>query len=153
MNKRNNKRAYGRLSQLGVTLIELLIVVMIIAVLAAIAVPTYSSYIGRTRRVAAEGCLMQLSSFMERYYTTNLSYAQDTSGTAITLPTLDCMQPSQTGNDYTYAFGASQPTGNTYTFQATPSTVQQKRDAKCGTLTVSQTGTRTASGTATDCWQ
>lgn len=152
MNKRNNTRAYGRLHQLGVTLIELLIVVMIIAVLAAIAVPTYSSYIGRTRRVAAEGCLMQLSSFMERYYTTNLNYAQDTTGTAITLPTLDCMQASQTGNDYAYAF-ASQPTGNTYILQATPKPTQQTRDAKCGTLTVSQTGTRTASGTATDCWQ
>lgn len=152
MNKRSQGRLSDRYFQLGVTLLELIVVVVIIAVLAAIAVPTYSAYVVRTRRVAAEACLMQLSNLMERTYTTNsLSYL-DSAGEPPTL-VLDCTQPAQTGHDYGYIFLADQPTANTYTIQAEPSGAQKVRDTKCGALTINQSGTRTSSGTETDCWR
>ena len=148
MKMRSNGRRAGRLYQAGVTLIELLIVVIIIAVLAAIAVPIYQGYVGRTRRVAAEGCMMQVSNFMERYYTTNMSYVDPTTSAAPTL-TLDCLLPAQTGADYTYSFTTA--TTAAYTFQAVPSTAQTTRDsAKCGTLTLTQAGAKTP--TTAGCW-
>src|SRR5215469_15393153 len=60
----------------GFTLIELMIVVGIIAVLVAIAYPSYQQHIIKTNRTAAEGCLSEYSNYMERYYTTNLTYGQ-----------------------------------------------------------------------------
>ena len=149
-----------RVASFGVTLIELLVVVAIIAILAAIAIPSYSTYVAKTNRSAAEGCLSQYATYMERYYTTNLSYTQDNSATpvansAIGSPSplvLDCAASSQTGSNYQYS--VSVPTATTYTLTATPINAQLKRDTQCSTLTLNQIGTRTSSGTGTlaQCW-
>ncbi len=128
--------------QAGFTLIELMIVVAIIAILAAIAYPSYTSYITKTHRVAAEACLSQVASYMERYYTTNLSYK------GATMPTLDCSSAQQTGANYSYAFSPAAPSSSAYTAQATPTGA----DTKCGTLSLDQTGARSASTGDDTCW-
>jgi type IV pilus assembly protein PilE len=149
-----------RIASVGFTLIELLVVVAIIAILAAIAIPSYSKYVAKTNRSAAEGCLSEYANYMERYYATNLSYAQDTESTpvansAIGSPSplvLDCAASSQTGSNYQYS--VSVPTATTYTLTATPINAQLTRDTQCSTLTWNQIGTRTSSGTGTlaQCW-
>ncbi|MDY6929824.1 MAG: type IV pilin protein [Pseudomonadota bacterium] len=58
----------------GFTLIELMIVVAIIGILAAIAYPSYQNYVESTRRGDAKGALMSFASAMERYYTQNGTY-------------------------------------------------------------------------------
>ncbi len=144
----------------GFTMIELMIVVAIVAVLAAIAYPSYVNYITRTKRVAAEGCLSEYSNYMERYYTTNLRYDQDTSPTPVAntlpAPVLDCASVQRTGVNYTIQFPATAGslTASTYTLQAVPQGVQQTRDSQCGTLSLDQTGARKVSGTGTvaQCW-
>ncbi|HEX8778814.1 MAG TPA: type IV pilin protein [Rhodanobacter sp.] len=144
----------GRRGAQGFTLLELVIVVAIIAILVAIALPSYTNYVVKTNRAAAESCLSQDASYMERYYTTNLNYAADSSNTANTLPTLDCTTAAQTGNNYQYGFAPASPTSSAYTIQATPIGTQLARDTQCGTLALDEKGARTNSGPGTlaQCW-
>lgn len=136
----------------GFTLLELMIVVAIVAILAAIAYPSYTHYIVKTHRSAAEACLSEYANYMERFYTTNLSYSTDADGNAINVPTLGCASAGQTGDNYGYQLANS--AASTYTLTATPSGAQAARDTKCGTLSLDQTGLRGKSGTGTveECW-
>ena len=140
----------------GFTLIELMVVVAIIAIIAAIAYPSYINSVVKTKRAAAEGCLSEYANYMERYYTANLRYDQTAAATPVAnaLPALDCASAANTGADYTYSFAAGSPTQSAYTIQAVPQGTQASRDTQCGTLTLNQTGTRTASGTGgvANCW-
>lgn len=141
----------------GFTLMEIMMVVLIIAILGGIAYPAYMKNVVRTNRVAAEGCLSQLSSYMERYYTTYLRYDKAGNGTgaaANTLPALDCSSAQQSGRYYTFAFDSGQPTQTTYKITATPiAGTQQARDTQCPALSLDQGGQRYAgSGQVANCW-
>ncbi|AXI82497.1 type IV pilin protein [Xylella taiwanensis] len=126
--------------QSGFTLIEVMIVVVIVAVLAGIAIANYQGSILRTRRSAAQGCLQQQAQFMERYYTTNMTYAK----AAESVPGCD---PSLRLNDF-YRF-TSTVQAMSFTLTATPQGTQTRDN--CGTLTLLSTGERTASG-GDGCW-
>ena len=127
----------------GFTLIELMIVVAIIAVLASIAYPSYIKYITKTRRNAATACLSEYANYMERHYTTYLSYKQQAADTTWP-PALGCADTTQTGDYYNYRFGGTpaSPTSTAYSVQAVPQDVQASRDTQCGTLGLNQSGTR-----------
>lgn len=137
--------------QPGFTLIELVITVAIVAILALIAYPSYTNAITKTKRKAAEACLVSYATFMERYYTTNMRYDRDTGGVAMSTATLqglglDCASAQNTGANYSYAFDTGSPTATTYTLKATPSGAQATADAQCGTLSVTSGGTRGVTG-------
>ena len=73
----------------GFTMLEILIAVVVVAILAAIAIPSYSAYLVRGQRAAAKAALQQAAQFMERNYTTYGCYNSTT--------TVDCQ--GQTGNN------------------------------------------------------
>jgi type IV pilus assembly protein PilE len=137
--------------QKGFTLLELMIAVVVVAILAAIAIPNYQSYIIKTRRAAAAACLLELSQFMERFYTVNLRYNQP-DDSAAALPNTQCQ--TDLGGYYNFAIGAS--TARTYTLSATPQGAQLDKDPyKCGNLTIDQTGKKGAAEGADVgmCWR
>ncbi|MEN1956330.1 type IV pilin protein [Luteimonas changyuni] len=128
----------------GFTLIEVMIVVVILAILSSIAYASYSGHVIKSRRAAAATCLQERAQFMERYYTTNLTYA-GAAAPAACGPDLDAF--------YTVAFDGV-PDGKTYVIQATPTSRQA--DTKCAVLGINAQGVRTASGSYTatpeQCW-
>lgn len=153
----------------GFTLIELMIVVAIIAIIAAIAYPSYINSVVKTKRAAAEGCISEYANYMERYYTTNMRYDQNSGGTANpavgspvpAVGSLDCSSAANSGADYTFSITVTKPTDtppNTYTVTATPikGGAQFSRDTKCGAVSVNQLGTRSdatgIAGGSPDCW-
>lgn len=139
----------------GFTLIEMMIVVAVIAILAAVAYPSYQEHVAKSRRAAAQGCLVEYAQFMERFYTTNMRYNQ-TSGAspvAVSLPATSCS--NDLANFYSFVFADSQPTASTYTIEARPQGSQATVDAGCGTLSLTHTGVKGRSGSAdlNACWR
>lgn len=134
----------------GFSLIELMMVIAVIGVLAAIAYPSYQDSLVKTRRASAQACLSELAQFMERFYTTNMRYNQDTGGTAVALPNLQCRADL---NDF-YTFSLPAIAQTTYTLQATPKGMQAN-DTLCKNLTLSYTGAKgeTGTGSTQDCWK
>lgn len=137
--------------QRGFNLMELMVAVTVVGIMVAIALPSYNSHMLNTRRAASTSCIVEMGQFMERVYTTSMSYSVDDSGAATVLPPSSCL------NDLTPFYTLSlATTPQTYTVTATPIGVQAK-DTNCGTLTLNQAGTRTANGIATaakvrECW-
>lgn len=131
----------GKARQTGFTLIEVMIAVLIIAVLSAIAYPSYDNHVTNSRRAAAAGCLMERAQFMERFYTTNMSYA-------------DAPAPAQCQDLQGHYTVSIENLGDmTYTLLATPQGRQASKDTKCGILSLTHQGVRDAAdGTADQCW-
>lgn len=136
----------------GFSLIELMIAVAIVGILSAIAYPSYLQSITKSRRAAAEACLTNFATHMERFYTTNMRYTE-ADGSAPALPALDCASAQNTGEHYTYSFSVA-PTVSTFALQAQPKGGQATRDTGCGTLTLNHTGTRNVTGSygVDNCW-
>jgi type IV pilus assembly protein PilE len=131
----------------GMTLVELMVVVAIIGILAAIAYPSYQRYVARTHRDAATACLSQFAQFMERFYTSNLSYLDPATGAA-PAPDLACRRENNLNQRYTIGLRAGSVTARAYTLDAVPTATQTNLDIDCRILSIDQTGARTASGPA-----
>ena len=154
----------------GFTLIEALIAMVVLAVLAGIAIPNYTSYVNRSKRAAAKTVLMDAANALERNYTTFGCYNKtfvavcqsQAAGSAFTLTNVTA--PPDGRAAYIIGFAAG-PTSQGYTLSATPcgssgacpAGSEAFVDSECGTLTLTQAGARAISGTVTStaavCWQ
>lgn len=132
----------------GFTLLELMVVVAIVAILAAIAMASYREQVTKSRRAAGAACLQERAQYMERYYTTHLSYNADPA------PVI-----AQCDNEVSPHYQVSMVAGSlgpkAYTLRAVPQGGQATNDTKCGTLTINAQGVRGEGGSATtadECW-
>jgi type IV pilus assembly protein PilE len=125
--------------QRGFTLLELMITVGIVAILAGLAISGYDYATLKTRRAAAQGCLLEAAQAMERAYTVSMTYA----GAAIPACQPDVRQ------FYTIGFSAG-PSAAAYTLAVTPIPGTKATKDKCGTMTLDEKGVK---GAAQDgCW-
>lgn len=140
-------------SQRGFTLIEMMIVVAMVGILTAVALPSYQEYLRRSARSEAKAGLLQAAQWMERAATVSGVYPTATNtGNANFFPSGLRSVPS---NRYAIALPAADSSNTAYVLTATPQNAQV--GDKCGTFTLRQNGERNNTGmksgaTSADCW-
>ncbi len=133
--------------QAGFTLIELMIVVAIVGVLAAIAFPAFQTYSDRASRTAnCKGPLLEIAIEMEEFHAVNRTYPPVGLLSATTIP--------YDGSRGDYVYEIAESTATTYVLQCT---IPSDKDTDCGSLRYDNFGRKSAPN-ATDrsseeCWR
>ena len=129
----------------GVTLIEMVIVVAILMLVAALVYPNYADRALRAKRVDAKSALLSAAAEQEKYFLRNNEFATS----------LDQLGITETDNNY-YELTLTRDTPTTFEITATAQGAQAN-DTTCESFTINQIGQRTATGDAADsskkCWQ
>jgi type IV pilus assembly protein PilE len=145
-----------RVRQRGVTLLELMTVVMIIGVLASIAIPSYRTYLMRAQRSDATAALLRVAAAQEKFYLQNNSYATQAQ---LALGPPAGLGFVRTENNFYTVTLASVNTTLDFTATATPvGTGPQSKDSACASFTIDQQGTRGAKNSSNAdnkdaCWR
>ncbi len=141
--------AIRRHALLGFTLIELMITVAIVAILAAVAIPSYKDYIARGRRAEASAVLLEANQYMQRYYSSNDGYTD-------TLPTSLQYVPKGAATGQTYQLTAAIVTAS-YTITAAP--MGNMATDSCGSYLLTSQGRKlvkigtSSPTTSITCWK
>jgi type IV pilus assembly protein PilE len=151
----------------GFTLIELMIVVAIMSLIAAVAIPSYTKQVQKNARAVAKARLSQAAQLLERFYSDNSSYGVDVSGGNLVVAaagtnaglaklmnvsgTIYSGSNNETNSPYQITIAS---TANNFTLTATPTGNQATGDAGCGTLTLTNAGVKGVSGASgvAACW-
>ena len=135
----------------GFTLVELVITMLVASILVAIAVPQYSEYVSRQRRVDARVTLTMAAQWMEGFRAENRGVY-----TGAALPASFAVSP-QGGTAAMYDLALANVTATTYRIEATPRSGGPMATDVCGVMTLASDGQRTAAGqtsgaTFERCW-
>lgn len=134
----------------GFTLIELMIAVAVVAILAAIAYPTYQDSIRKGRRAEGKSALAEAASRQEQYYSDNKSYTNDMTDLGY------AASPAVSPDGYYQISATGSPGGGPpftgFTLTAAPQGAQTS-DTRCGSLTLASNGQKSATGPdGAKCW-
>lgn len=136
----------------GFTLVELMITIVIIAIITAIAYPSYRDNARRGDRAEARGALLENAQFMERVFTEQNGYDKAASASLPRTVT----PANATGTQIKYQITIKANTATTFTLQAEPK--NGATSDYCKTLTVNNLGQKSVDGTPTNgmtadtCW-
>lgn len=140
----------------GFTLIELMIVIVIVAILVGVALPSYQASVSKTRRAEAKEFALKVAHAQERHYTQYLRYADTITGTAaadnLGWATADLDSAS---GYYSLDTAGSTFTATGYTIQIKPVAGKSQADDICGSFKVTHTGVKSYTGTSgskEQCW-
>jgi type IV pilus assembly protein PilE len=125
--------------QNGFTLIELMVVISILGIIAAIAIPSYLETVRKGRRSDAKVTILKISQNLERCFSENNSY-QVASG---------CTNFNNTNSDEGYYTITTAQNATTFDITATAKGPQAD-DTHCATFTLDEAGAK--GGTHSDCW-
>ncbi|MDP2371253.1 type IV pilin protein [Rhodoferax sp.] len=140
-----NQTAQRAVSNRGFTLIEVMITIAIVAILTAVALPSYNEYVLRSHRSNARTALVGAVQWMERAATVTGVYPL----TAAVPAGLLVVEGAR------YTLTVNSPDGLVFTFTATPAAGTPQVGDKCGNLVIDQTGLKTVTAatlTAMECW-
>lgn len=127
--------------QKGFTLMELMIAVGLVAILAAIAIPSYRGYSERANRAELQATLSAAAGSMERYKSQRFSYTGATAGTAAT-DTIPSRSPvNAPAGEQKYNIALTFPGGGS-TFLITATSTSRFSSAGTEVLTINHTGAR-----------
>ena len=132
----------------GFTLIEVLIAVAIVGILAAIAIPSYSAYLTKTRRTDATVFLVEAAGEQVRFRSERNEYADD-------LEELGYESAVMTTPEGHYTVSVDPDATGTNAFELVATPVPggvQEGDVECGSFRITSTGRRYTSTGAGDCW-
>jgi type IV pilus assembly protein PilE len=145
------KQTTPKRRQLGMTLIELMTVVVVMGVLLTIGMTGYRQYVMRAHRAEAKSALLQLQTNQERYYLANRTY-----GTVAQLVAANLLNAGGLSERGTYQIALAGVSATGYTATATPragGAFDMTDDAQCTSFSINAQGVRTATGTgAASCW-
>ena len=148
------KSRFGRRYTKGFTLIEVMIVVVIIGILTAIALPAYTGYIARANRADARAQLLQGAQFMQRFYSANDQYDQDRAGNAVLdqIPGNLKVSPPEGTTLYTLSVTA---TVTAYTLTMNPLVGTKMASDPCGSFRLNSVGSKSVTGAMSrdECWK
>jgi len=143
--------------QRGVTLIELIVVVIIIGILAAVAIPSYRNYVIRSQRADAKDALLALATQQEKFYLQCNSYATGIAAAP------DCaggdLQGAAASKNGWYDLAVDAADLTSYTVSATAAAGGgQFQDEECRTFRINESGVRTAAhaggaDNTAECWR
>jgi type IV pilus assembly protein PilE len=122
-------------------LIELMITVALVAILAAVALPSYREHVRKSRRAEAQTFLMSVAAREQQFLV-------DTSSYSASLADIGVPTPSNVASAYDIVLSAPAVTPPTFALTATPKSDQASE--ACGTLSIDQNGTKTAA--ISGCW-
>jgi len=124
----------------GVTLVELMVVMVVIAILMSVAVPSYRQYTLRANRTEGQSMLLQLAANQERWYLSNNTYANDAQLTQAPPNGLGMRDTSDSGY---YGIVITASNAATFTAVATAS-LGQADDTDCEVIAIDAAGRRYA---------